>query len=69
MSRRDKQPDQTVVKCACGLIMRAYKWKDHWYTCKYGGTVPLLPGDEQELLDWERLKEAEQHACSADSKG
>ena len=38
-----------VVKCACGLSMRAKNWEEHWRTCKSGSSVDVAPQDIKDL--------------------
>lgn len=40
---------EEVVKCACGLPMRQKKWPDHWRSCKFGSSVPVIQEDIDNL--------------------
>lgn len=40
---------EKVVKCACGLVMRQKNWRDHWYTCYKGSSVPVTEQDRVDL--------------------
>jgi hypothetical protein len=61
--KNEKKDPNSVVKCACGLPMRAKDWADHWRTCRYGSSVEVTRQDIADLEAQEaRLeKEAEEH--------
>jgi hypothetical protein len=55
---------ERIVKCACGLPMRAHKWADHWRTCRYGSAVEVT---EQDVKDVE-AQEAQETGGARDGK-
>lgn len=48
--------DKEIVKCACGLTMRQKNWRDHWYTCRVGSSVPVAEQDKENLLAEEKRR-------------
>ena len=54
---RQKEQDEKIVKCGCGLSMRQKDWAAHWGSCRVGSSVPVTDDDIQALLASEKRRE------------
>ena len=56
MNLKQKERDEKIVKCACGLPMRQRNWSDHWRTCRIGSSVPVTEEDVAALIQDEERR-------------
>lgn len=49
MKKPTVSEDMRIVKCGCGLPMRAKDWAEHWRSCRVGSYVPVTKDDVDNL--------------------